>query len=277
MSDPYREATRNETGGRGPLPRAVLLAGGVFMSLLIAVVVWMAAGRGGSFDASPGAVTELNFRQATARAAAVGAVLRAPRPRTGLQVGVTHGLADARQLSTAAAAVLGSILEDEGYTVTPGDEHSDFSLEVTRQTDGRTRSDRLTIPVVADRIERVTRGDSRLMSTGPGLPAWVPVYPAARMFVRGSRHSASALDYVGLAVAAGAGEIVDWYEDVARWIEEDVGDPSPRAERRVATVRMGPDGRVRERFAMRWDDRMVSLVITEDEYGDSMVVLIFRG
>ncbi|MDE2876761.1 MAG: hypothetical protein OXU69_12780 [Gemmatimonadota bacterium] len=277
MSDPYREATRNETGRRSPLSGPVLLAGGVFMSLLIAVLVWMVVGRGGSFEASPGAVTELNFRQATARAAAVGAVMRAPRPRTGLQVGVTHGLADARQLSRAAAAVLGSILEDEGYTVTPRDEHADFSLDVTRQTGDRTRSDRLSIPVVADRIERVTRRDSRLMSGAPGLPNWVPVYPGARMFVRGSRHSTGALDYVGLVAEAGAGEIVDWYEDVARWIEEDVGDPSLQAERRVATVRMGPDGRVRERFAMRWDDRMVSLVITEDEYGDSMVVLIFRG
>ncbi|MDE2793916.1 MAG: hypothetical protein OXL34_03770 [Gemmatimonadota bacterium] len=275
MSDPYREATRNETGGKETLPRAVLLAGGAFMALLIAVVVWVAVGRGGSFEPSPEAVTRLNFRQATARAAAVGAVLQAAPPRTGLQVGVTHGLADMRQLATAAAAVLGSILEDEGYTVTPGDEHSDFSLDVTRQTDDQTRSDRLTIPTVADRIERVARGDSRLMSTGPRLPTWVPVYPGARMFVLGSPRVAGTFDYLGLIVEAGAEEIVDWYEDVAQRIELDVADPSLQAERRVTTVRMGPDGRIRERFAMRWDDRMVSLVITEDEYGDSLVVLIF--
>lgn len=277
MSDPFRESTRSETGGDRPLPRAVLLAGGAFMALLVAVVVWMAAGRGGSFEPSPEAVRALNFREATVRAAAAGAVLRAPPPRTGLQVGVTHGLADAGQLATAAATVLGSILEDEGYTVTPRDEHSDFSLDVTRQTDDGTRSRRLTISTVGDRIERVNRGDSRLMSGAPGLPDWVPLYPGARMFVVGASHAAGVLDYVGLVVEAGAEEIVDWYEDVARFMERDATDPSHRTEKRVATVRQGPDGRVRERFAMRWDDRMVSLVITEDEYGDSLIVLIFRG
>ena len=277
MSDPYREATRDETGGKWILPRAVLLAGGAFMVLLIAVVPWMAVGRGGSFDPSPDAVSALNFRQATIRAAAAGAVLRAPQPRTGLQVDVTRGLADAGQLASAAAAVLGSILEDEGYTVTPREEHSDFSLDVTRQTDDGPRSRRLTVSAVAGRIERVNRGESRLMSGAPGLPNWVPLYPGARMFVRGASHTAGVLDYVGLVVETGAEEIVDWYEDVARFIEQDVTDPSHQTGKRVATVRLGPDGGVRERFAMRWDDRVVSLVITENEYGNSLAVLIFRG
>ena len=61
MSDPYREATRNETGGKGTLPRAVLLAGGAFMAMLIAVGVWMAVGRAGPFEPSPEALTQLNF------------------------------------------------------------------------------------------------------------------------------------------------------------------------------------------------------------------------
>lgn len=277
MSDPYREASSSEPGGRRTLPWAVLLAGGAFMALLIAVGVWMAVAGRGSFDPSPEAVTALNFRQATARAAAAGAVLQAPEPRTGLQVGVAHGLADARHLATAAAAVLESILEDDGYTFTAVGEDRDFSLDVTRETDDRMQMSRIRIPVVADRIDRVARRKSRLLSIGPGLPTWVPVYPGARRFVLAASHSTGDLDYAGLVVDAGAEEIVDWYEDVASWIEQDATDPSLQAEGRVTTVRMGPDGRVRGRFAMQWDDRLVSLVVTEDENGDSMIVLLFMG
>lgn len=277
MSDPYREASRSEPGRRGTLPWAVLLAGGAFMALLIAVGVWMAVAGGGSFDTSPEAVSELNFREATVRAAAAGAVVRAPEPRTRVQVGVTRGLADARQLSTAAAAVLESMLEDEGYTFTPVDEDGDFSLDVSRETDNQMRSSRIRVPAVADRIDRVGRRGSRLLSMGPGLPIWVPVYPGARMFVRGAHHTDGSLEYVGLVVGTGAEEIVDWYEDVANLIEQDATDASRQAERRVTTLRMGPDGGVRERFAMRWDDRLVSLVVTEDGNGDSLVILLYKG
>ena len=277
MSDPYREATRSEPVGKGTLPWTVLLAGGAFMALPVVVGVWMAVAWRGSFDPSPAAVTELSFRQATARAAAAGAVVQAPEPRTGLQVGVTHGLADVRQLSTAAAAVLGSMLEDEGYTFTPVDENGDFSLDVTRETDDQIQSSRIRVPAVADGIDRVGRRNSRLLSMGPGLPIWVPVYPGARMFVRGARHTDGALEYVGLVVGTGAEEIVDWYEDVADLIEQDATDAARQTEGRVTTVRMGPDGRVRERFAMRWDDRMVSLVVTEDGNGDSLIILLYMG
>ena len=276
MSDPYSEATRNEHGGNFRLSRTIL-GGGSLALLLIGLVVWITVVVGRSFDQSPEAAAELNFKLATARAAAAGAVLQAPEPRTGLRVGIARGLADARQLAAATAAVLGSILEDEGFTFTPVDEGSDVSIDVKLQTGERSRSSRMTIVAVADKLDRVARGDARLVNMGPRLADWVPVYPGSQMFVRGAPHPTSSLDFAGFVAKAGADEIVDWYQDVANFIERDATDPALQAERRVTTVRMGPDGRVRESFAMAWGDRLVSLVVTEDEFGDSLFVLIFRG
>ena len=274
MSDPYREATRSEPGGKGTIPRAVLLTGGAFMALLIGVGVWMAVGRGGSFDQSPEAAAHLNYREATVRAAAAAAVLQAPEPRTGLRVGLTRGLADVRQLEAAMAEVMGSILEDEGYTVTPRAEGPDIRLRVEHPTIERTSSIRMH--AVSDKLVSVAQG-ARLLDRTPHVVSWVPMYPGAQRFVVSGSHTVGSMNYLGFVVKAGAEEIVDWYEDVANLIERDATDPAHPDERRVTTVRMGPDGRVRGRFAMKWDDRLVSLVITEDEYGDSLVALIFRG
>ena len=92
MPDPYSEATRNEHGGNFRLSRTIL-GGGSLALLLIGLVVWITVVVGRSFDQSPEAAAELNFKLATARAAAAGAVLQAPEPRTGLRVGVARGLA----------------------------------------------------------------------------------------------------------------------------------------------------------------------------------------
>lgn len=274
MSDPYREATRGDAGGRFTLSRGILLTGAAIGALLVAVVVWFAVSDR-SVDQSPEAVAELNYRQATVRAAAAAAVLRAPEPRTGLRVDVARGLADVRQLETAMVEVLGSILEDEGYTVTPVDEGSDLGLRIEHQSVGRTRSIRMR--PVSDKLVSVAQGGARLLDTTPRVVSWVPLYPGAQRFVVSGSHTVGSVNYMGFVVKAGAEEIVDWYEDVAKLIERNATDPHDQAATRVTTVRMGPDGRIRERFAMKWDDRMVSLVITEDEYGDSLVVLIFRG
>lgn len=274
MSDPYREATRGDAGDRFGLSRVILVAGAAIGALLVAAVAWFAVSDR-SVDQSPEAVTRLNYRQATVRAAAAAAVLRAPEPRTGLRVDVARGLADVRQLEAAMAEVLGSILEGEGYTVTPVDEGSDIGLRIEHQSIERTRSVRMH--AVSDKLASVTQGGARLLHRTPAVVAWVPLYPGAQRFVVSGAHVVGFPNYMGFVVKDGAEEIVDWYEDVANLIKRNATDPSHQAERRVTTVRMGPDGRVRERFAMKWDDRMVSLVITEDEHGDSMVLLIFMG
>ncbi|MDE0659745.1 MAG: hypothetical protein OXI79_08880 [Gammaproteobacteria bacterium] len=45
---------------------------------------------------------------------------------------------------------------------------------------------------------------------------------------------------------------------------------------RVETVLMGPDGGIRERFSMAWGDRLVTVVVTEDEFGGSLFVVAYR-
>lgn len=48
------------------------------------------------------------------------------------------------------------------------------------------------------------------------------------------------------------------------------------ADASAEEIRMEPDGGVRERFAMEWGDWLVTVAITEDEFGGSFLVLLFR-
>ncbi|MCY4506253.1 MAG: hypothetical protein OXG35_04750, partial [Acidobacteria bacterium] len=205
-------------------------------------------------------------RRAAARAVAPEPELSERRP---IRARLTREIADSRDLAEAAAMVLSEVVEGEEFSVP--EDRSGFALSA-RLPDDRRRA--VTISSLDNTLERAARGEKRFADPNTQVPDWVPIYPGPHSLV--SRSPGTYLGFMAYMVDSSAGEIVDWYEDVAELIGRGGADPSLQAPTPVETVRMGPDGGVRERFAMKWGDRLVALVITEDEFGGSFLMLLFR-
>lgn len=273
MSDPYSEATRNERGGRS---RFLFFVGGGFLAtLLIAVIVWMTVSPEESPERLPETPAEADYMVAAARVAAARAVAEEAEPpeRGRIRVGVTREIADGRELARATAALWAELETEEWISVVPVEEESEFTLELKPAKWDRPTTTRL--PSLERYLEPVMRGERVFGEMRSRLPEWVPAYPGARAFVY-SRGSPPYLPgYAAFVVSARAGEIVDWYELVADFMSRARMDPPAGDTETVKTVRLQPDGGVRERFAMTWGDRLLTLVATEDDIGDSLVVLFF--
>ena len=271
MSDLYNEATRHDYI---KVPRyLVFLGGGLVAVLFVTMGLWMTVTTEEALVDLPETVEEADFKRMAARVAAARAV--APEPelsqRRPIRARLTREIASGRELAEATAAVWGEVEADHGFSVLALEEDSEFALEVTPPN--WDRPIRVKIPSIERYLEQATRGEGYFGAMGPVLPEWVPAYPGARRVLLAPQ--ASGLGFSAHMVSAPVGEIVDWYQDVADLIGQGGADPSVQAPTPVETVRMGPDGGIRERFAMKWGDSILTLVATEDELGGSLVILFF--
>ena len=191
----------------------------------------------------------------------------------------------AEELNLAVNSVLKSVFEDAGFSVEPVEEGVGLSFDIR----SKTVSTRFDYDLVSDpeMLNRVSRGEGRLADLWPDdaaeragaatkpLPEWVPVFPGAD---RKSSLSMEAGDLalgvdVFLADAPGH-EVILWYFRAADRKERAGTELSLRQRRSEAQA--DPVGEL-GRFAMHWEDRQVSVFVTEDDHGDSMFVLVYKG
>lgn len=275
MSDLYNEATRHDYI---KVPRyLVFLGGGLVAVLFVAMGLWMTVTTEEAVVDPPETVEEAEFRRMAARVAAVRAV--APDPalsqRRPIRARLTREIASGRELAEATAAVWAEVETDEGVSVIAVEEGSEFGLEI--KPDNWDRSTTLRLSSIERWLELATRGE-RGFGMGPALAEWIPVYPDASRVLHSGQGSSPIPGFAAFLVDARAEEVVDWYQQVADFMNGQDADGSAQATETVETVRMQPEAGVRERFAMKWRDRFLLLVATEDELGGSLFLLFFsRG
>lgn len=272
MSDLYNEATRHEYI---KVPRYLaFLGGGLVAVLFVAMGLWMTVTTEEAVVDPPETVEEADFKRMAARVAAARAV--APEPelseRRPVRARLTREIASGRELAEATAAVWDEIGVDEASGVVTVEESPEFALEIKPPNWDRSTTVRLAS--IERWLEQATRGQKHF-GMGPGLSEWIPAYPGARFILHSSQGSSSLPGYAAFLANVGPGEIVDWYQQVADIMNRGDADASGGLPEMVETVRMQPDGGVRERFAMKWGDRFLTLVATEDEFGGSLGVLFF--
>ncbi len=189
----------------------------------------------------------------------------------------------AEELSLAVNTVLESVFEDAGFSVEPVGAGVGLSFDIRSGTVS-TRFDLVSDP---EMLNRVSRGDGRLADlwrddaahraarARKPLPEWVPVFPGAD---RKNSLSLEAGDLgagvaVFLAEAPGQ-DIILWYFRAADRMES-AGTDSSFTQLRIKgqSDPLGEFGR----FAMGWEDRQVSVFVTEDDHGDSLFVLVYKG
>lgn len=189
----------------------------------------------------------------------------------------------AEELSRAVNTFLESAFEDEGFSVEPVGAGVGLSFDI-RSGKVSTRFDLVSDP---EKLDRVSRGEGRFADLWPDdatdraearekpLPEWVPVFPGVD---RKKSLSVEVGDFaLGTAVfvaEASGPDILLWYFRAAERMERAGTDFSFR--------RLRADGQpdaIGElgRFAMGWDDRQVSVFVTEDGHGDSLFVLVYKG
>lgn len=108
-------------------------------------------------------------------------------------------------------------------------------------------------------------------------PDWVPVYPGSysnnRIF--GTREDFSFGGAVYVAQAGGH-EILDWYHRTAARMAREGATFDIRLIRGEEDRRQDLRGDL-GRYAMAWDGRQVTVFVTEDDRGDSLFVLLYKG
>lgn len=225
------------------------------------------------------AVAEARREEARAvvEAAAVANLLQQESPRPPAQESV------AEELSLAVNTVLESVFEDAGFSVEPVGAGIGLSFDIRSGTVS-TRFDLVSDPGM---LNRVSRGEGRLADLWPDdaghgaeragkpLPEWVPVFPGAD---RKNSLSLEAGDLgagvaVFLADAPGQ-DVILWYFRASDRMESAGTDFSFRQLRSKA--QSDPLGEL-GRFAMGWEERQVSVFVTEDDHGDSLFVLVYKG
>ena len=215
--------------------------------------------------------------RAVEEAAAAANLQRQESPRLQAQESV------AEELSLAVNTVLESVFEDAGFSVEPVGAGIGLSFDIRSGTVS-TRFDLVSDPGM---LNRVSRGEGRLADLWPDdaahraerarkpLPEWVPVFPGAD---RKNSLSLEAGDLgagvaVFLADAPGQ-DVILWYFRASDRMERTGTDFSFRQLRSKA--QSDPLGEL-GRFAMGWEERQVSVFVTEDDHGDSLLVLVYKG
>ena len=189
----------------------------------------------------------------------------------------------AEELSLAVNTVLGSVFEDAGFSVEPVEGGVGLSFDIR----GGTMSTRFDLVSDPEMLNRVSRGEGRLADLWQGdaaeraersrtpLPEWVPVFPGA------DRKNSLSLEMGDLALGIEVLLADSPGHDIIRWYFR-AADRMERAGTEFSFRQLSADGQPDPadelgRFSMRWEDRQVSVFVTEDDHGDSMFVLVYKG
>ena len=269
MTDPYREATRHARKGLSTLAKVFLVGGGLLVAVVVALGIWLSV-------AADRWVDEMSAKAGRA----AGELAEVQRSIAEVQEPV------AAELSRAVATVMKGMFEDEGLGLEPAE--SGFGLEFTPR-EGAVTSWSTDFASVSELLDKVAQGESVLASVERSgeprsdrdddgvAPDWVPVYPGARSAFTLAATKEDLSFGVAAFVAEGGGHgILDWYDGTAERMARD-GTTFQHRVIRDEEARRQDLRRDLGRYGMGWDGRLVTVFVLEDDHGDSLIVLLYRG
>ena len=190
----------------------------------------------------------------------------------------------AAELNRAVVTVLRSAFTGQGFELEPAE--SGFGIEVTPR-EGSVRRLGLDFVSVGELLDRAAQGESVLAGVDRSdearsdresdevAPDWVPVFPNSYS----SDSFAATVDGMSIGGAvfvadAGGHRILDWYHRTAQRMARAGTD----FDLRIIRDRDDRNQDLRTdlgRYGFRWDDRQVTVFVTEDDHGDSLFVLLY--
>ncbi|MDE2793915.1 MAG: hypothetical protein OXL34_03765 [Gemmatimonadota bacterium] len=180
----------------------------------------------------------------------------------------------APELAGAIATALNSTLERRGWSVTPAGDGSGFAFKVSGPKGSPMEFELPTLTDILDRVARGETGFAELGGTGieeeGSPPDWVPVYPGVRSNASTSVKTADLVVGGGLYVAdASIADVLMWYFN---WADR-IGTKGKGAAEKLYIPAPGSGGI--GRFALAFDLWSVTVFATEDDRGDSLLVVLY--
>ena len=283
MTDPYQEATRHERTGLSTVAKVFLIGGGLLVAVVIAFFVWVSVAVDRMVEDMVKAANEMrpevSAEVMTAGTFAMDAVKMEVFEHP--EGAVEPGQSVAPKLASAMASALDAILKEHGFSATPGEGSGmAFNFE---PPDGNAFG--MSFPSATGILDKVALGEMRFADVNEGaaadggkMPDWVPIHPGARH--SGSGFYAHADFYFGVTVLvadADAHDVLDWYREAADRAGLD------RVSMVITSARETADGEQVarrldvHRFAAMSKDRSLTVLVTEDDYGDTLFVVIYKG
>ena len=283
MTDPYQEATRHERTGLSTVAKVFLVGGGLLVAVVIAFTIWMSVAVDRMVDDMVKAANEMrpevSAEVMTAGTFAMDAVkLEVFEHPEGA---VEPGQSVAPKLASAMASALDAILKEHGFSATPGEGSGmAFNFE---PPDGNAFG--MSFPSATGILDKVALGEMRFADVNEGaaadggkMPDWVPIHPGARHSGSGLyAHADFSFGVTVLLADAGAHDLLDWYREAADRAGLD------RVSMFITSTRETADGEQVasrldvHRFAAMSKDRSLTVLVTEDDYGDTLFVVIYKG
>ena len=283
MTDPYQEATRHERTGLSTVAKVFLVGGGLLVAVVIAFTIWMSVAVDRMVDDMVKAANEMSLEVSpevmTAGTFAMDAVKMEVFEHP--EGAVEPGQSVAPKLASAMASALDAILKEHGFSATPGEGSGmAFNFE---PPDGNAFG--MSFPSATGILDQVALGEMRFADVNEGaaadggkMPDWVPIHPGARHSGSGLyAHADFSFGVTVLVADAGAHDMLDWYREGADRAGLD------RVSMFITSTRETADGEQVasrldvHRFAAMSKDRSLTVLVTEDDYGDTLFVVIYKG
>ena len=283
MTDPYQEATRHERTGLSTVAKVFLIGGGLLVAVVIAFFVWVSVAVDRMVEDMVKAANEMrpevSAEVMTAGTFAMDAVKMEVFEHP--EGAVEPGQSVAPKLASAMASALDAILKEHGFSATPGEGSGmAFNFE---PPDGNAFG--MSFPSATGILDKVALGEMRFADVNEGaaadggkMPDWVPIHPGARHSGSGFyAHADFSFGVTVLVADAGAHDLLDWYREAADRAGLD------RVSMFITSTRETADGEQVasrldvHRFAAMSKDRSLTVLVTEDDYGDTLFVVVYKG
>ena len=283
MTDPYQEATRHERTGLSTVAKVFLIGGGLLVAVVIAFFVWVSVAVDRMVEDMVKAANEMrpevSAEVMTAGTFAMDAVKMEVFEHP--EGAVEPGQSVAPKLASAMASALDAILKEHGFSATPGEGSGmAFNFE---PPDGNAFG--MSFPSATGILDKVALGEMRFADVNEGaaadggkMPDWVPIHPGARHSGSGFyAHADFSFGVTVLLADADAHDVLDWYREAADRAGLD------RVSMVITSARETADGEQVarrldvHRFAAMSKDRSLTVLVTEDDHGGSLFVVVYKG
>ena len=283
MTDPYREATRHERTGLSTVAKVFLIGGGLLAASVVALVIWASVAVDRMVEDIAKAVEEVSLEVSpeviAAGAVAVDAVTTELAEQREGAVRTGHSVAP--KLATAMATALDAMVTEHGFSAR-ADEGSRLAFSVVPPDGNRFG---MSFPGATEVLDKVALGELRFADVNRDRralngrePDWVPIHPEARRY--GSSFFGRAdfsLGVTMLLADAGAPELLDWYKKEADRAELGLASVLITSPRDAAGETQTASRLDVHRFAAISKDRFLMVLVTEDGYGDSLLVVMYKS